>query len=143
MTAVVSVLLAVCAAIIVVARTMLAPGTVERRPPMVNRVLISTSTTAMKHLRGNKPTVYLQAINELQSPGRPSAQPHRRLETLVTVHDRAWALPPRLLPQHHRTDLTSPNYIKGTLGATNAPPLALDSLHADPLLPLMDSISAH
>ena len=65
LTAVVSEVLAVCAAIVGVARTMLAPGTVERRPPIVNRVLISTSTTAMKHLRGNKPTVYQQAINEL------------------------------------------------------------------------------
>ena len=52
-------LLAVCAAMEVVVRIMLAPGTVKRRPPTVNRVLSSTSTTAGKHMHGNMPAVEL------------------------------------------------------------------------------------
>ena len=59
LTAVVSEALAVCAAMEVVVRIMLAPGTVKRRPPTVNRVLSSTSTTARKHLHGNMPAVDL------------------------------------------------------------------------------------
>ena len=59
LTAVSSEVLAVCAAMEVVVRIMLAPGTVERRPPTVNRVLSSTSTTGRKYLNGNKPSVDL------------------------------------------------------------------------------------
>ena len=51
--------LAVCVAMEVVVRIMLAPGTVKRRPPTVHRVLSSTSTTASIHLHGNKPAVDL------------------------------------------------------------------------------------
>ena len=57
--AVVSGFLAVFAAMEVVVRIMLASGTVKRRPPTVNRVLSSTSTTARRHLRGNKPAMDL------------------------------------------------------------------------------------
>ena len=57
--AVVSGFLAVCVAMEVDVRIMVAPGTVKRRPPTVNWVLSSTSTTARKHLHGNKPAMDL------------------------------------------------------------------------------------
>ena len=68
---------AACAAMVVVVRIALVPEAVERRPPIVKRVVYSTNTTAKKHLHGNKPAFSLRAIIELHTPIRPSTQPHR------------------------------------------------------------------
>ena len=144
LTAVLGEYSAVCAAVVIVVRITLVPEAVERRPPTVKRVVHSTNTTAKKHLHGNKPAFSLRAIIELYTPSRPSTQPHRRLETLVTVHAWAsWALPPRLCRQHQKTDLISPDCFRSVSRTINATPAVPDGLQADPLLPLMDNRSAH
>ena len=135
---------AICAAVVVVASSSLRPEAVERRPPTVKRVVHRTNTAATKHLHGNKPAFSPRAMIELYTPKRPSTQPHRRLETLVTVHARAsWALPPRLSREHQKMDLLRSDCFRSVSRAINAAAAVPDGLQAGALLPLMDNRSAH